>query len=144
MWSEDDWCQTRRVWLECYEIPLHAWSAKNITKIGEEWDAEHSLDHSTEKGKSYSSARILVDTYVWQNIHEWVFLSINGKGFDVFVKEVGRERFNQISSSRMEDEETKGIDMGASNSQSAYMPNKISLIIVTVQKTQKSHYGRET
>lgn len=52
------------------------------------------LDKRTEEGISFSSARLLIDICVWHNVHGWVYLSINGKGFDVFVKETGKENFS--------------------------------------------------
>lgn len=91
MWSDEDWSQTRRIWLECYGVPPHAWSYDNIKRIGEEWGTVVCLDNTTKEGKSFSVARILIDTCVWLYIHGWVFLSVEGKGYDVFVKEVGKE-----------------------------------------------------
>ena len=47
------------------------------------------MDKSTEAGKSFSTVKILLTTCLWHNIHGWISLSINGMGFDVFVKEAG-------------------------------------------------------
>ena len=95
IWCEEEWCQTRRVWIECFGIPIHAWSNENIKKIGEEWGAVVCLDELTEAGKSFSTARMLIDTCLWQNIQGWVYFSIDGKGYDVYVKEVGLECYSQ-------------------------------------------------
>ena len=34
-WSVDETCQTRKVWLECLGVPLHAWTLETFKKIGE-------------------------------------------------------------------------------------------------------------
>ena len=34
-WSEEEWCQTHKTWVECYGLTLHAWSNENIKKVVE-------------------------------------------------------------------------------------------------------------
>ena len=34
-WSMEEVCQTRRVCVECYGVPLHAWSVENFKRIGD-------------------------------------------------------------------------------------------------------------
>ena len=53
---------------------------------------------------------------VWQNIHGLVYLSLHGKGFDVFVKEVGREMYSQMGINKPELEPKKVHTRIASNS----------------------------
>ncbi|KAL4307274.1 hypothetical protein AHAS_Ahas16G0261900 [Arachis hypogaea] len=33
-WDESERSETRRVWLECYGVPLRAWSTETFTKLG--------------------------------------------------------------------------------------------------------------
>ena len=77
-WNKYVWCQTRRIWLECYGIPPHAWTKENIMKIGEEWGKVVCLDKITEEMKSLNVKRILIDTCIWQFISGWIYLSIGG------------------------------------------------------------------
>ena len=101
-WDEDNWCQTRRVWLEFYGIPFYAWSVNNIRSIGEEWGAVVCIDKMTEEERSYSTAKIFIGTCVWQTIQGWICLSVGGKGYDVYVKEVGMEVFTAECSCKPE------------------------------------------
>ena len=47
----------------------------------------------TKKGEAFSSTKILMDTCYCSLIQGWVILLVEGKAFDVFVKEVSRELF---------------------------------------------------
>ena len=49
------------------------------------------LANITMERKPYSVVRVLIDICVSLYIHGWVFLNVEGKGYDIFVKEVGRE-----------------------------------------------------
>ena len=84
-WSEEEWCQTRTIWVECYGIPPYAQTIKNI-KIRQVWGTVVCLDKVTKERKSFSVARILINTYVLQSIDRWIYLSIGRKGFDIFLK----------------------------------------------------------
>ena len=78
-WTSEEVCQTRRVWIECFGIPLHAWSLENLKKIGEQWGTVVGFDNETEQQLTFSSAKILLDTCCFQFI----------KGFiNVHVKEM--------------------------------------------------------
>ena len=47
MWSNEEWSQTRRVWLECCGVPPQIWSNNNLKRIGEEWGTFVHLDNTT-------------------------------------------------------------------------------------------------
>ena len=94
-WCEEEWCQTRRTWIECYGIPLHAWSKGNLKKVAEVWGSMVWLDRFTEEMKSLSVAKILIDTCMWQQIQGWVVLKISGCCFDIYVNEVGSEVYSR-------------------------------------------------
>ena len=50
------------------------------------------VDQSTKNLESFSFARILMDNDVFHNIQGCVYLSIEGVGYDIFVKEVSYEK----------------------------------------------------
>ena len=35
IWTNEEICQTRRVRIECFGMPIHAWSSENLKKIAE-------------------------------------------------------------------------------------------------------------
>ncbi|KAL4393116.1 hypothetical protein AHAS_Ahas02G0019800 [Arachis hypogaea] len=59
-WDKTERSETRRIWLECYGVPLHAWSTETFTRLGDQWS-------------------------------EAIHVTIGANGFDVLVKEVGKE-----------------------------------------------------
>ena len=77
------------MWLECFVLPLHAWSHSNLCKIGEVWGCVIGFDENIEKELSFRSARILTVTCIRQFIKGWNYLSLGDKGCDVFMKELG-------------------------------------------------------
>ena len=93
-WTDEELCQTRKVCLECYGIPPDAWNAEIIKNIGKVWGTVVYLDKLTEEGKSLSFARVLINRCVWQFIDGWIYLSDGGRGYDIYVKEIGREVYN--------------------------------------------------
>ena len=62
IWANEEVCQTRRVWLEYFGMPLHAWSIENLRKIAELWGTVIYFDEQTLKQPSFNSAKILMDT----------------------------------------------------------------------------------
>ncbi|MED6157602.1 hypothetical protein PIB30_024771 [Stylosanthes scabra] len=61
------------------------------------WDFFWSLsrrDDRTEESKSFSTARLMIDSFQWHMIHEWVNVNIDNHIFEVFVKEVGSENYS--------------------------------------------------
>ncbi|KAL4381480.1 hypothetical protein AHAS_Ahas04G0137700 [Arachis hypogaea] len=61
-WEESERSETRRVWLECHGMPLHV-----------------------------CVGYMLIDICVFDVINEWIHITVGTSGFDVFVKEIGRE-----------------------------------------------------
>ncbi|KAL1320304.1 hypothetical protein AAHE18_14G047300 [Arachis hypogaea] len=96
-WEESERSETRRVWLECFGIPLHTWSVETFNRIGGLWGEVIKCDERTESALSFSSGRVLIDTCVFDVIKEWVHLTVGTSGFDVFVKEVGHEVYGDNS-----------------------------------------------
>ena len=52
------------------------------------------LSSITDNGESLSSARVLINTCIWQFIHGWVYLDVGGRGYDIYVKEISRDMYN--------------------------------------------------
>ena len=77
--------------MECFGIPLHAWSRENFTKIGEQWGTVVFFDNGTSNFSDFSSVKILMDSCYYPFIQGSVYLSVDGSGFDVYVKEIDSE-----------------------------------------------------
>ena len=77
-------CQTRRVWIECWGLPIHGWSEENISKIGEVWRKVIEVDM---KLVDISFAKVLIDTALFTLINRWVCFNLDGVLYNVFVKE---------------------------------------------------------
>ncbi|MED6176228.1 hypothetical protein PIB30_086149, partial [Stylosanthes scabra] len=85
---------SRRVWLEVVGVPVHLWSEKTFMNIGKIWGKPVMMDEITDYYLSYTCASILIDSYEWEMIHEWVVLEDGDKKFEVYVKEFGREMYS--------------------------------------------------
>ncbi|KAL1341338.1 hypothetical protein AAHE18_09G079600 [Arachis hypogaea] len=57
-WEESEYTETRRVWLECFGVALHAWSAETFTTIEGQWGEVVSCDRETELCNSFAVGRI--------------------------------------------------------------------------------------
>ncbi|MED6173750.1 hypothetical protein PIB30_062593 [Stylosanthes scabra] len=80
-----------RIWLEITGVPLHLWSADTFLNIGKIWGKPVMMDELTDYYISYTCGSILVDSYEWEFINEWVALDDGNRRFEVYVKEFGRE-----------------------------------------------------
>ena len=76
--------------MECLGVPLHAWSINNFRKVTEVWGTVVGVDKSTEDGKGFREARILMSTKYYPYIQGSIYLSIDGCGYDIYVKELGK------------------------------------------------------
>ncbi|MED6182795.1 hypothetical protein PIB30_032017 [Stylosanthes scabra] len=85
------WSLSRRVWIEVTRMPIGLWNVKNFNKIAELWGKVIRFDDRAEEAKSFSTARILIDSFQWEMIHEWVNVTVDDRQFEVFVKEFGFE-----------------------------------------------------
>ena len=78
-WSLEEVCQTWKMWVECFGLPLQAWSLDNLRKIGGQWGFVVGFDEQTIKKTSFSSAKILLETCYYQHIQGNVFYQLKGK-----------------------------------------------------------------
>ncbi|MED6217550.1 hypothetical protein PIB30_018760 [Stylosanthes scabra] len=85
---------SRRVWIEIIGLPIELWCEENIRKITELWGKTIVVDDRTEESKSFSVARVLLDSFEWEKIHEWVSIRVDDRVIEVFVKEFGSEIFS--------------------------------------------------
>ncbi|MED6178862.1 hypothetical protein PIB30_111542, partial [Stylosanthes scabra] len=67
------------------------------------------MDDITEENSSFSVARMLIDSFQWELISEWIAIKVNESEFEVFVKEFGGEVYNvQSHSYRLSNTEDPG------------------------------------
>ncbi|MED6201717.1 hypothetical protein PIB30_097870 [Stylosanthes scabra] len=88
------WSLSRRIWIEIMGLPIGLWSSENYNKIVKLSGKIVRIDDRTEESKSFTTARILLDCFQWERIHEWITLRIDGREFEVFVKEFGSEVYS--------------------------------------------------
>ncbi|MED6175362.1 hypothetical protein PIB30_077636 [Stylosanthes scabra] len=72
-------------------LPIGLWCTKNLNRIATLWGKLIKQDDRTKNPKSFTTARVIIDSFQWERIHEWVTLRVDGRCFDVFVKEFGLE-----------------------------------------------------
>ena len=77
--------------MECFGIPLHGWICENIRKIGEQLGNGICFDEKIEYAESFGSAHIFIETCYFQPVQEWGYRSIEGRVYDIFVKEIRGE-----------------------------------------------------
>ncbi|MED6128294.1 hypothetical protein PIB30_096344 [Stylosanthes scabra] len=63
-------------------MPVCTWSVENVSKIAKLWGKVIKFDDRTEQSKSYSTARVLLDCYQWERIHEWISVKVEDKSFE--------------------------------------------------------------
>ena len=89
---------------------------ENIKKVGEEWGTAVCLDKLIEEGKSFSNIRVLIDTCVFQLIEEWVYMSIGGRRYDIYVKEIRCEVYGAMCfPMALENTKSLPIEYGSTN-----------------------------
>ena len=49
-----------------------------------------SSHSNIETGADFSSGRLMIETSVLQVIHDWICLSIDEVGFDIYVRELAK------------------------------------------------------
>ncbi|MED6156272.1 hypothetical protein PIB30_013078 [Stylosanthes scabra] len=85
---------SRRVWIEIFDLPINMWCGQNIMRIGELWGKVVMMDDRTEEAKSFTTARVLIDSFHWEMINEWITIKNEDREFEVFAKEVGPEVYS--------------------------------------------------
>ncbi|MED6163098.1 hypothetical protein PIB30_076621 [Stylosanthes scabra] len=76
-------------------------------------------DDRTEEPKSFSTARVLLDSFQWEMIHERVSLKVDDIVFEVFVKEFGSEVYSDQAHPHLMEETSASLHDGSGSPGSA-------------------------
>jgi len=77
----------RRTWLKLYGVPLHIWEESVFKKIGGRIGEFLDFDVDTAERKRFDVARILISTYRWGFIDDWVRVDVMGASYNIWVVE---------------------------------------------------------
>ncbi|KAH7848015.1 hypothetical protein Vadar_032815 [Vaccinium darrowii] len=77
----------RNIWISCYGVPLHGWSALTFRKIAQLWGEVIGMDEATTKGLSFAAGKVLIATEHWDRIDEVIHVEVKGRIFEVKVVE---------------------------------------------------------
>ena len=78
------------------------------------------FDHNTKEEKDYSSAKILIDTCSFLPIQGQIYFSVDGVGFDIYVKEICRDFGYPLSLDNMK----KMLNLGVEAETAKAVPGK--------------------
>ena len=67
-WNKYDSCETRKVWLEVFGVPLRRWMWETFKRISELWGRLITLGKSIAYTESFESMKMLVVTYTFYRI----------------------------------------------------------------------------
>ncbi|MED6216956.1 hypothetical protein PIB30_012962 [Stylosanthes scabra] len=67
---------------------------KRQGEVAKLWGNLVLADYRTEHYLSFSVARLLIDSYEWNNINEWINLKVDGREIEIYVKEFGGEIYS--------------------------------------------------
>ncbi|MED6113842.1 hypothetical protein PIB30_074621 [Stylosanthes scabra] len=110
---------TRRVWIEIMGLPIGLWCTENLNRITKLWGRLIRQDDRIEEKKSFSTARVLLDSFQWEMIHEWISLKVDDKVFELFVKEFGSEVYSVQAHPDLMEEDFGSLLEGSGNRGSA-------------------------
>ncbi|MED6148552.1 hypothetical protein PIB30_054164 [Stylosanthes scabra] len=79
------WSLSQHVRIELMGMPMSVWSVGNFSKIAKMWGKVVMFDDRIEESKSFTVARVLVDCYQWERIHEWVNVRVKDRMFEKLI-----------------------------------------------------------
>ncbi|MED6134646.1 hypothetical protein PIB30_038927 [Stylosanthes scabra] len=85
---------SRHVWIEIIGMPINMWCEQNFRRIGELWGKVVMMDDRTEELKTFTTAKVLIDSFQWELVSEWISAKIDDRIFEVYAKEVGLEVYS--------------------------------------------------
>ncbi|KAJ8420246.1 hypothetical protein Cgig2_030826 [Carnegiea gigantea] len=88
-WSTYDSCETRKVWLEVFEVPPHGWCWENFDKIASIWGRLITLGKSISRTDSFKSMQLMIVTDVFKRIDHDMLLTLGDEGYRLMTCEVG-------------------------------------------------------
>ncbi|MED6159628.1 hypothetical protein PIB30_043916 [Stylosanthes scabra] len=83
-----------RVWVEFMSFPIHLWSKEAFEKICKVWGKFVIEDVVNSKKLSFTAPRVLVDSYTWEPIQEWIALRVDDRTFEIYAREHGRDVYS--------------------------------------------------
>ncbi|MED6219372.1 hypothetical protein PIB30_035187 [Stylosanthes scabra] len=87
-WFEVEANRSRIAWIEMYGMSLQAWNMDNFNRIVEIWGTVLHMEEDSVMGDCYNSIKAIVDTTRFLLINDIVLLDLNGKNYEVFVREI--------------------------------------------------------
>lgn len=63
---------------------------EHLTKIRSFWEMVVAFGKDTSVKQGSSVTRILIDTCFFPDIQGWIYLSVEGMGYDVHIREMGK------------------------------------------------------
>ncbi|KAH7858985.1 hypothetical protein Vadar_030141 [Vaccinium darrowii] len=79
--------RSRNIWISCYGVPLHCWSAETFNKIARLWGEVLAMDDATVKGLSFAAGKIMIATKKWDKINDIIQIEVKGIFYDIRVVE---------------------------------------------------------
>lgn len=86
-WKETDLNGRKRVWVNVYGVPLHAWCDQMFRRIGNKLGKVIEIDSTTSSRSVLSKGRIMVDTPYFETICRVFKFQIWQKTFEIHVVE---------------------------------------------------------
>ncbi|QHN94180.1 uncharacterized protein LOC110264411 [Arachis ipaensis] len=86
-WTVGEMNRSRKVWIEMFGIPFHAWCEENAHKIAAVWGTVLKVEESSMERHNLDSIKALVDTSWGLPINDRVMLVVDGDKFKIFIKE---------------------------------------------------------
>jgi hypothetical protein len=86
--------------VKLFGVPLQVWDESFFNKLGGRLDDFIDYDVDTAEGNRFGVARILISTYRWGFIDEWVKVEVMGAVFNITVVEDG---LREVEDLRRED-----------------------------------------
>ena len=121
--------------MECFGIPIHAWTYGNLKRIGEQWGTLVDFDEHTKDYTAFTLAKILMDTCCFHYIKGSVSL-VENEGYDVYVKEIRRE-INHSNKSKQQPEQ-KSVAVVSNSTPEGYKHHEQNPVNEVVGETSQS------
>jgi len=93
-WGVEDYCESRRVWLDIIGVPPHGWTWENFKAIAELWGQLICLGKPSSRIESFEVMKILIATTVLRRIEAEIVITIGYGGYRVMIREV--ETISQV------------------------------------------------
>ncbi|MED6119377.1 hypothetical protein PIB30_011180 [Stylosanthes scabra] len=111
-------------------------------EIGKLWGKPVMVDELTDYYLSYTCASILIDSYEWEMIHEWVTLQDGEYNFETYVKEFGRKMHSAQAYPGVCHEESLCREASISLREGEERKGKMIVVVGTHQKSPWLRHGK--